>query len=155
MKIASRILGEIEIDSQNIIRFPEGLPAFEEEKEFVIIPVDEEAPFYYMQSVNNRELCFMLANPFVFFPSYEIKLGEEEASRLKAGEKGENIAVFVILTVPEDYRLTTANLLAPLVINTEEKIGLQFVAVDSDYNTKHFIFPQEGEKAKCAAGEGR
>ncbi|SHG54272.1 flagellar assembly factor FliW [Thermosyntropha lipolytica DSM 11003] len=155
MQIASRVLGKMEIEENSIIKFPEGLPAFEEEKEFVIIPLEEGSPFYYMQAVGNEELCFMLADPFVFFPAYEIKLGDEVVRKLKLKEKGENIAVFVILTVPDDYRLTTANLLAPLIINTEEKIGLQFVAVDSDYNTKHFIFPGEAEKIRCAAGEGR
>lgn len=155
MKIESLALGTVEIEEKDIISFPEGLPAFEEEKRFVIIPVEAEGPFYYMQSVDNRELCFMLADPFVFFPNYEIKLGEEEEKKIKAEADGKNLAVFVILTVPEDYRLTTANLLAPLIINTREKIGLQFVAVDSDYNTKHLIFPQAAEGARCAAGEGR
>lgn len=156
MKIESLFLGDFEIDEKEIIHFKEGLPAFETEKEFVIIPAEKESPFYYMQSVRNRELCFMLAVPFVFFPHYEIKLGEEEAARINAGENGENIAVFVILTVPEDYRRATANLLAPLVINVKDKIGLQFIMADSDYNTKHFIFPAAlaGEK-ESAAGEGK
>ncbi|MBO8159040.1 flagellar assembly protein FliW [Thermosyntropha sp.] len=156
MKIASLILGEMEIEENMIINFPEGLPAFEEEKKFVIVPVESGAPFYYMQSLKTPELCFMLADPFVFFPDYEIKMGEEESRKIKAEENAGDIQVFVILTVPEDYRKTTANLLAPLIINVKDKIGLQFVAADSDYNTKHFIFPYafEGEKSGVA-GEAK
>lgn len=156
MKIESLVLGEIEVDEKEIVHFREGLPAFEAEKEFVIIPMDKESPFYYMQSVRSRELCFMLADPFVFFPDYEIKLGQEEAERLNAGENEGTIMVFVILTVPEDYRMTTANLLAPLIINVKDKIGLQFIASDSDYNTKHFIFPPvSAGKKESAVGEGK
>jgi flagellar assembly factor FliW len=44
MIIHSQTLGNIDIDPARIIQFPEGIPAFEEEKEFILIPL-EEGPF--------------------------------------------------------------------------------------------------------------
>jgi flagellar assembly factor FliW len=68
MIIQSSLLGEIEVDEERIIKFPEGIPAFENEKQFVIIPMEENGPFYYLQSVTNPDLCLIMAQPFAFFP---------------------------------------------------------------------------------------
>ena len=60
--------GEIEIEEEKIIMFSAGIPAFEEEQEFVIIPYDEESPFVFLQSLKTEELAFLMTSPFVFFP---------------------------------------------------------------------------------------
>ena len=59
--------GEIEIEEAKIIRFSAGIPAFEEEQEFVIIPYDEESPFVFLQSVETAEMAFLMNSLFVFF----------------------------------------------------------------------------------------
>ncbi|MDD3890591.1 MAG: flagellar assembly protein FliW [Syntrophomonadaceae bacterium] len=156
MKIESKILGEIEFEKAAIINLPEGIPAFEQEKQFIIIPLDKSAPFFYLQSVNTPDLCLLIADPFTFFPGYEIELTDEELERLEAGTEEKNIAVYTILNVPGDFKKTTANLMAPLIINAKNKKGLQFIPVNSDYTTKHYIFPQEDPNtAQPAAQEGR
>lgn len=155
MKIRSRILGELEIEREDIIAFPKGIPGFENEKGFIIIPIEENGPFYYLQSVGNPELCLLIANPFIFFPDYEIDIPDEELEVLGKGVGIKDIAVYAILNVPEDFRRTTANLLAPLIINEKSKKGFQFIPRKSDYNAKHPIFKLAQEKrSSSAVGEG-
>ena len=152
MIIKSNLLGELEIDDQDIIHFTEGIPAFEEYKEYIIMPVSEKSPFYYLQSVQEPDLCLIITNPFVFFPDYEIEIADEELQSLEVrGEPG-NLAIYVILTIPEEFRLTTANLLAPIVINPENRRAVQYVVVNVKYSTRHFIF--KPEKPAAAIGEG-
>lgn len=154
MKIVSSLLGELEIDEEQVINFPEGLPAFEDQRRFIIMPMDENGLFFYLQAVDNPDLCFIMADPFPFFPNYEAELGDEEVGKLNVAEAGNNISLFTILTIPEDFKNTTANLLAPILINGKQKIGLQFILINNDYNTKHLIFPPGKSAENKTAGEG-
>ena len=60
-------------------------------------------------------------------------------------ENPENVCVYTVLTIPKerDYRDMTANLLAPIVINTDNMSAKQIVMDGSHYNTKHRLFPEK------------
>lgn len=147
MKISSKYLGEVEFEENEIIHFPEGIPAFEEFHEFVVLPMGEETPFYCLQDVTKGSLCLFLVDPFAFFPAYHVEILQEEMDKLNCQEDDESVAVFSILTIPEDFTNTTANLIAPILINFENKKGLQFIPAKSDYTTKHLIFNQKDQDA--------
>jgi len=151
MTVNSNLLGELEIDAQDIIHFAEGIPAFEENKQYVIIPMDEKSPFYYLQSVQTPDLCLVITRPFVFFPDYEIEIADEELQRLEVQGEASELAIYVILTIPEDFRFTTANLLAPILINPQNRQAAQYVVVNAKYSTRHLIFSPE---QAAAAGKG-
>lgn len=72
MQIQTAVFGEVSISATDIIHFPEGLPAFEAEKKFILIPLDEESPFFYLQSTQTPDVCLLTADPFVFFPSLDL-----------------------------------------------------------------------------------
>jgi len=152
MEIQTKYLGTIEVEEKQIIRFPQGLPGFEDQQQFVFLPFDEDGIFFYMQSLQNPQLCLIVCNPFQFFPNYQIDLGDQECKLLEVNGP-DDVALLAILTIPEDFRQTTANLMAPLVINTQSNLGLQFIPAISDYTTKEPIFP--GIHKKVAAGEGK
>lgn len=145
MKIKTTNFGEIEIEKDKIIYFPEGIPAFEEEKEFVIILNDDkENPFHWLQSVKNPKLSFIILNPFEIFNDYDILLPETAINKLKI-ENQEDVAIYTIVVIPEDITKMTTNLLGPIVINTKEKLGKQVILDDNRYTTKHFIFNQDSK----------
>lgn len=146
MRIESTRLGEIEVDDKDIITFASGLPGYEDEKSFVIIPVTDNSPFYYMQAVKNPDLCLVVCIPFVFFPDYEVELPDEVIVDLEASS-GEELAVYAVVTIPENFKEATANLLAPVIVNARNRKGIQYVPVKSQYQLKHRIFP-EGAVAK-------
>lgn len=152
MQLQTALLGELEINETNIINFPEAIPGFPGEDEFVLIPLDDNSPFYYLQSVKTKDLCLIVADPFTFFIDYEIELDEESLQKLEIVDEKTNFTLYCILTIPEDFKKTTANLLGPVIINWDKKIGLQFIAQNSDYTTKHFIFPQKGNIAATREG---
>jgi flagellar assembly factor FliW len=152
MQIQTRYLGTIEVEEKQIVHFPKGLPAFEDQQQFVFLPFDDDGIFFYMQSADDANLCLVVCDPFRFFPQYQIDLGDNECQLLEINEPGD-VALFAILTIPEDFRRTTANLMAPLVINTRINLGLQFIPPNSDYSTKELIFPAVHNKN--AAGEGK
>jgi flagellar assembly factor FliW len=147
-KINTMRFGEIQEEDSKIICFEHGLPAFEEEYEFVIIPYDAESPYVFLQSVKTPELAFLMTIPFVFFPEYEFKLDDVVINGLGIRTQ-EDLLVYSILTIPnEDIKEITANLLAPIVVNTTTMKAWQVVLEKSHYQTKHRLFPETAAMSK-------
>ena len=145
MKIQTSNFGEVQIDKDKIINFPEGLPGFESEKEFfIILNGDEDNPFHWLQALKNPELSFVIINPFEIFEDYDIVLPDTAKSKLKI-ESEEDVGIYTIVVMPEDITRTTTNLLGPLVINTKEKLAKQVILEEDKYGTKHLIFNQDPE----------
>ena len=138
--------GPIEVEDEKVIHFPEGIPAFEQEHEFVIIPYDEESPYVFLQSLKPPDLAFLMTMPFIFFPDYEFELDYENQQKLGL-ERQEDMLLYVLLTIPQGrVQDMTANLVAPLVINVANQQGRQLVLEHSPYQTKHRLFPTDKAK---------
>lgn len=143
MKLVTKHFGELNIDEDKIIEFPEGLPGFENEKEFIVINnEDEENPFQWLQSITNPNLAFVIVDPFSIFPDYDVIIPKSVQEKLKI-ESERDVAIYAIVVVPKDIRKMTVNLLGPIVINVREKIGKQVILDDARYSTKHYIFNQD------------
>lgn len=151
MIIKSTRLGNLEIDSQDIIQFPKGLPGFNDEKKFVILPCETEGPFAYMQSVNEPNLTFLLVEPFGFFKDYEFALDEEAIGDLQLSTDHPP-RIFNIVTVPDQAEAMTANLLAPLIINPSKRLAQQIVLEKVAYTTRHRLFPNGFPKVEAKGG---
>jgi flagellar assembly factor FliW len=138
--------GPIEVEDEKVIHFPEGIPAFEQEHEFVIIPYDEESPYVFLQSLQTPDLAFLMTMPFIFFPDYEFELDDENQQKLGL-ERQEDMLLYVLLTIPQGrVQDMTANLMAPLVINAANQQARQLVLEHSPYQTKHRLFPTDKTK---------
>lgn len=141
MNIETKYHGNVEIVEKEIIQFPNGIPGFIEEKSFVMIPFSEDGMFQILQSTNNANIAFVLTNPFFFFNDYDFKLEESAVSQLEL-EKQEDVRVYVILNVHENFQETTANLQGPIVINVNNNKAKQVILTGTSYQTKHKIFQQ-------------
>ena len=55
--------------------------------------------------------------------------------------------LYSLITIPNgSVRYMTANLLAPVVINTQNMQARQIVMEKTSYTTKHRLFPDRGSK---------
>lgn len=138
MKIATKYSGEVEINRKNIIRFPQGIPSFEEEKEFVLLPFSDSpsSPFFILQSVHTEGLAFVVMTPFSFFPDYEVKIPDSVVEQLEI-EKEEDVTLLTIITLRDTLENSTVNLRGPIVINGAKQLGKQIVLNESNYKTRH------------------
>ena len=147
-KINTSRFGELEIDEKRVINFKDGIPAFENEKEFVILPYDEETPYYFMQSMKTPDLAFLLTVPFLFFPNYTFEIDDTTIEELDIKSK-DKLLYYTLITIPNfSIRYMTTNLLAPLVINTKNMKAKQIVLEKSGYTTKERLFPDENKGGK-------
>jgi flagellar assembly factor FliW len=137
MKVETKALGLIDIDDRQKISFPQGLLGFDDCRDYVLFDAEHE-PFFWLQSINDKEIAFVLVNPFLFRPDYEVNVGNEELAEVGITSP-ENALIFVIVTIPQDGTSMTANLQGPLVINKENMTGMQAVLSDVRWKTRHDI----------------
>ncbi|MFC3886531.1 flagellar assembly protein FliW [Bacillus songklensis] len=139
MKIETKYHGEMEISEQQIIDFDQGIPGFEDEQAFIILPLDDDQTFYILQSTKTPQLGFIMTNPFPFFKDYDFEIEENYIEQLEL-EKAEDAAVYAILSVKENFHDSTANLQAPVIINMKNNRGKQIILTNTNYQTKHKLF---------------
>ena len=145
-KIYTSRFGEIEVDETKIVHFKDGIPAFEDEHEFIILPYEEESPYYFMQSLRSPDLAFLLTIPFLFFNDYTFEIDDETIKELDIKNQ-EDVFYYSMITIPNgSVRYMTANLVAPIVINGENMKAKQLVLGNSNYTTKHRLFPESAKK---------
>ncbi|WP_438357261.1 flagellar assembly protein FliW [Paenibacillus odorifer] len=133
--------GKLEVDEEQIYYFSKGIPGFEDEKSFALIAMSE-APFWYLQSIKDQGVSFLLGDPFVFHPSYEFELPDNEAEELEIDSE---IVVRCIISIKENTAQSTINLLAPIVLNPVKQAGKQIVLHKSPYHTKHSLFHESSD----------
>ena len=147
-KIYTSRFGELEVDEEKVVHFQNGIPAFENEHEFIVLPYDEESPYYFMQSLNSPDLAFLLTIPFLFFPDYSFDIDDETIRELDV-KSSDKLLYYSMITIPNgSIRYMTANLLAPVVINIENMQAKQVVLENSNYTTKHRLFPEPAKKGE-------
>ena len=145
-KIYTSRFGEIEVDEKKIVHFKDGIPAFENEHEFVILPYEEESPYYFMQSLKSPDLAFLLTIPFLFFNDYTFEIDDATIKELGITDS-ENVFYYSMVTIPNgSIRYMTANLVAPIVLNGANMQAKQVVLEKSNYTTKHRLFPEAAKK---------
>ena len=144
MEILTRDFGKVNIDEDKIIEFPDGIPGFKDEQEFVLLPLDEDSLFVIMQSVNTPELAFITIEPRNIIKDYEFVISEKTEELLQI-EGIEDIILLNIVNIKDKLQDMTINLAAPLVININKNLGKQIILDDSKYPVK---FKLENQEAK-------
>jgi len=140
MKIETTRFGRIEVCEDKVLFFLRGLIGFEDLRRFVVLPLDDNPYFVWLQSAEEPQIAFLLADPFVFFQGYELDIPEGALEKLKITERSQ-VLVQVISTIPQTgVADMTANLVGPVIINTKENLGMQVILSDSKYGARHPLF---------------
>jgi flagellar assembly factor FliW len=143
MHIKTRYFGEMEIPANDVIRFPEGILGFPDSKNFALIEVEENPYLKALQDIDNEHLSFMVIRPWDFFEDYEANISDHDLAQVGITTKTlESFSLHTIITIGNSISDSTANLVAPIVINHDSKTGKQFVLDASGYGTKHPLQPE-------------
>ncbi len=149
MKVKTSQFGEIEVQAEEIFKFPNGLPGFEQKHDYIIIQQSDTTPFSFLQSISGEEnaYSFIITDPFLFFSDYEFELPPHVLEELKV-EKEADIMIWSIVSIRKSISDATINLLAPIILNVSKKLGKQIVLHDSNYRTKHNLISNHAQAAK-------
>jgi flagellar assembly factor FliW len=135
--------GTAENEQTRVIVFPQGLPGFEEEKEF-LFREEEGTPLAHLESAQNREIGFVLLRPQLFLPDYlhQVDLSPEEIELLEVKED-DKPDVWAIMTLSlSDLSKSTVNLRAPLLLNSRAAKGLQIILSEEGYSARQLLFAE-------------
>lgn len=129
MQIDTYLFGKIDVSEESLITFPDGIPGFEQCKRFALVhESDNPSPSSFtLQSVDDSQVAFQIADPVSYGFHYELQLTDEESTKLKAASPSE-LSVMLILFRREDRTgPIEASVWAPLIINTSSRVGIQKV----------------------------
>ncbi|MDR3147001.1 MAG: flagellar assembly protein FliW [Treponema sp.] len=140
MKVQTKAYGYVEVEERQRIVFPEGLFGFEDITDYVLLDAEQQ-PFYWLQSVEREQVAFVLINPFLVRPDYEVNIDNEELTDIGLDTPDKAI-IFTIVTIPADGGPMTTNLQGPLAINRDTREGKQAILNDPRWKTKHDIMAE-------------
>ena len=139
MEPTDSISDHSEQQPQRQIHFPQGLPAFEQVKDFMIITNEEEAPFLWLQAANIPNLAFITIDPFLVMPSYRPDICDADVEALEI-ENPEDTFILGIVTIHKEPNGITCNLVSPVVINWKKQLGKQVILNNhKDYAVQYRI----------------
>ncbi|MDR1143823.1 MAG: flagellar assembly protein FliW [Spirochaetaceae bacterium] len=139
MKVLTKAYGSIEVDERQRVTFPFGLFGFESVKDYILIDAERQ-PFYWLQSLEAEHIAFIIINPFLFRPDYELDIDDDMVKDIGISSPDKAL-IFSIVTISPSGPMT-ANLQGPLIINRDTRIGKQGILTDPRWKTKHDILEE-------------
>ena len=124
------------VRTENIIHLPFGLLGFESIKKYVLLSEPEDAPFHWLQVLEDPHLAFLVLSPFEVMPDYELELGDEDTGFLKLASPQDALVYNIVTLHPGGDG--TINLKGPVVLNRFSLVGKQVVLTNAArYSLQH------------------
>ena len=132
-KITTSRFGEIEIIEEKIITMVSPFLGFPDERQFALLPHGPDSAFWWLQSIENPDLAFVVIQPAIINQEYQPAIPTTTLQELKATER-EEVEILLILTIPQGHpEAMTANLLGPVILNAVQKMAKQILLDPAKY----------------------
>lgn len=144
MKISTKNFGEVEISENDIITFEQPIFGFDEYTKYIVLMDDSlNGEFIWLQSVDEPDLCFVLANPDNLSEKYSPHFTEDVKSII--GEKIDE--VWLVMVIADDFGQSTVNMRSPIIMNLAQRKAAQIILEDN-YPLRYKLFESEKEEKK-------
>jgi flagellar assembly factor FliW len=100
------------------------MPGFPRHRQFVLVRLNDEGLLYAFTSTEDPELRFLVAPPEPFFPDYAPEIDDEVFAALNTTDP-DRLLLLVVITAGVNE--TTANLLAPIVVDRDSRRAMQVI----------------------------
>lgn len=112
-----------------VIELVHPMPGFPDRSRFTLVQLDEDGVLCSLTSLDEPGLRFLVVPPVQFFPDYAPEVDDEAVADLGIASAGD-VLVLCVLTAGASLADTTANLAAPVLVNTQTNRALQVVLDD-------------------------
>ena len=127
--------GHFTVNDEDVIRFPQGIPGFEDHIQWALAG-EEENPIKWLQSLLDGNVALPVVSPETVKNKYNARLPEKSLSVLEA-ESTDDLVLLIVVSIPPGAPWDmTANLRAPLVLNHKKRIGCQVIAQNEEYDIR-------------------
>jgi len=141
MEVHGTRFGSLTFKEEDIISLDEGLMGFPMSKGYLMFPYSEDSSFFWLQSVDEPEIAFIVINPFEFFSDMDIAVSDEVALALGL-DRGEDVEVFTLVTIPDGKpEAMRTNLAGPVIVNVRNRKGRQILV--KSYSPRQPLIPLE------------
>lgn len=144
--------GPITVPEERIITMEKPVLGFDKSKRFVIVENSDMFPFVWFQSLDDEDLAFLMVNPVLFCPDFNIEVNIKEVEDVGINERS-TVETYSIITVGDDPAETTINLQGPIVINVEAQKAKQLVLSHSNYSVCEPLMKANQDLTRVAPGE--
>lgn len=133
------------------IRFLRPIPGFPGATRYVLVQLGDTGPgpaggstddgqgiLFELRSLDVPGVRFLVGVPEVFFADYAVELDDTTCADLGI-EAADDALVLVVLTTSSDGASTTANLLAPVVINARTRVAEQVILAGTDWPVRAVV----------------
>lgn len=112
-----------------VIELAQPMPGFPDLARFALVQVDDDGVLCSLTSLDEPGLRFLVVPPMPFFPDYAPEVDESVLVELGSSSV-DDLVVLCVLTAGASLASTTANLAAPLVLDTSTHRAVQVVLDD-------------------------
>lgn len=113
-----------------VIELIQPMPGFPDRRRFALVMLDDDGVLCALRSLDDPDLRFLVVPPAPFFPDYAPEVDDIVAAQLGL-TTAEDALVLLVLNAGESLGDTTANLLAPFVVNTQTHRAAQIILEDT------------------------
>ena len=141
IRIQGTRFGDVEVNDQTVIRFPQGILGFTSEREFVLLEDDPGRTIGFLQSVTSPDLSFPVVDAAPFSDACPELAPDKLATKLAMRDDitADDVAVLTIVAPNPTGERLEANLLAPLVIDTKTRCGKQILLDFRAFQGLHLV----------------
>ena len=133
MVVNTSRFGQVQVSEDRLITFPKGLLGFPAQQRYVLIQPNDEGYFFWLQAVDAPDLAFVVTDPTIFVPEFNVPIRPEQMQELGLGGIAD---AQVLVIVNKREGVLTGNLQGPLVIHATRRIGEQLVLADRRFHTR-------------------
>jgi flagellar assembly factor FliW len=132
IQTASRPMGSPMTDTAldlPIIKMAVPMAGFPAHQDFVLVRLHDEGLLYALTSTKDPEIRFLVAPPEPFFPDYAPEIENDTLAALNTKDPDR---LLIMVVISAGTKETTANLLAPIVIDRDSQRAIQVILTGSD-----------------------
>lgn len=138
MIVTSTRFGSLDIPDERALDFGPGILGFPESQRYVLVEIEDDDDYFWIQSVELDDVAFLCIRPWDFFPEYELDVPDDVQDQIHLHDPADSEVFLLLTTHHEDEELVdiTANLLGPIILNSSNRKARQVVLNNSEYTTR-------------------
>lgn len=140
-RILTKHIGKLDYTEDSLLMFSSGIAGFETYRSFVFFHKPDTEPLVFMQSLDDPELCFILLPILVIDSGYRLEMSQDEMEEIglpldRQPRIGQDVFCAALICAGS-IAPPTANLMAPVVVNLSNRMGVQVIQSGSGYSHQH------------------
>jgi len=165
MELITRRFGTIEVQDENALAVPSGIPGFPQMRRATLMGASavasaeragdsdatapsalDDTPLFWLQDLDDGDLAFLCVVPWGTFPDYDFDIDGDELGI----EDEADVRILNIITVrrSEEASSMTANLRAPLVVDVRNQRMHQVILTDNRWSVNAPIAALESAEVR-------